>query len=848
MGTANTAIGGASMVAQYKNIYLTVLLMVCFGFFTAAIAADEEDYEDVDVEESQTNTNVQNFEPAEPSIETTPTETTTPPTTTAETLQGPSDTTPVEISPGTKKILGVEFKQNQAFSQVLIKLNEPAAYKSFTEDNGQLVVLHIKNATLPPKFRRFLDTSEFRSAVTFIKPYVANGQEKGVKIAIQLRDKAAVDVKRDGNNIIADIEIPQKYFKSHPKEASIQEEKEQLGEAPTDGEEATSETTTTENVAGGDKELETQLKEEGEIKDGKLSNEEVGATKDDEPQTPKTDIANDEYLGIQASDIEGFTIKELEDDNKRYTGKTITIQFKDADVMHVMDFISEISGMNVILGDDVRGKVNIKLKDVPWDQALSLILRSKGLGAVRHGNVIRVTGLDVLRKEQADAAATIDAAKKLEPLITVFIPLSYSDAADIATKLKDFTTEGRGKITIDARTNTLIVQDISRNIERLKNIVTKLDTQTPQVLIEARIVEVSENFSNGFNINWTAFGGKIISNPLMSLSNITLGDSNFKGTKLGGFNVGVLNLAKIGDIAMALQIGESRNEVKLLSSPRIVTQDGKAATITQTEQINIPNKTTTIANNGVVSTTTETKTLDAQLNLTVTPHIRSDGGVIMDLNIQNQFFKDVEGARGSRAAQTSVLVENGDTTVIGGIYSTQTNKSRSGIPGLSWIPIVGWLFTSYQSVSMKNELLIFLTPTITNFEKAFVSDAKESKAEPLEESSEESPEETSDETTPETSAPTGDESDDLSDKQTTEEPKQETLDEATNEDADAIEDETTTDETAEDTEATEETSSETESKDSENADGAEETSAASGDWGDSDVDNSEDTSEGTEEE
>ena len=708
--------------------YFFVIWFVLFGFVN--IHAEEDGFDDAEIEQIENNDIREDFDAEELDVKADTSdkkvkdqdqEQEEKKSTEASSAEEPAQTTIVNdqaqevvVSPNVKRVTGIEFFQNQASSQIVIKLNEPADYKTYSEENGKIVVIHVKNTILPSKWRRFLDTSEFRSAVSFIKPYPIAGSQNSFKLIVKLRDQVAVNVRRNGSDIVFESEIPEKYFAAKPDDVKPSESKD---EKDTGVEAADEEIglTSEEQKISKDEELAEQLGKEGELGD-KDSIDKDEIVSEEEEYVEENDYAADEFLATSATEIEGFTITELAEDHK-FTGKKVTVNFKEADIAHVLDFISEICNMNILLGDAVKGKITLKLKDVPWDQALAIILQSKMLGAVRSGKVIRIESLEKLKKEQEESLEAIKSAQKIEPLKTFMIPINYASASSMKTQLSDFTTPDRGKITVDERTNTLIVQDLASNIERMKNLIYKLDTQTPQVLIEARIIEVANTFSRGLNLDWGALGGKITNSPLTYASNITAGGS-FKGETFGTFSLGFLNLAKLGDVTLALKLGEKRDEVKLLSAPRVITQDNKPATITQSDQITVTTKTVTTSSAGTVSQESPTQ-LSATLSLNVTPKITSDGGILLSINISNAFFKDQEGAMASRAAQTTVMVENGDTTVIGGIYSSHTAKSRAGIPFLSWIPLIGWIFSSNSTTTLRNELMIFITPTITNTEKAF---------------------------------------------------------------------------------------------------------------------------------
>jgi type IV pilus assembly protein PilQ len=403
-----------------------------------------------------------------------------------------------------------------------------------------------------------------------------------------------------------------------------------------------------------------------------------------------------------------------------------------------------VSNLNIITSDDVKGKVTLRLINVPWDQALDLVLQAKSLGAKQEGNVIRIAPLVSLRSEER---ARLDSQKEVEKLkasleaVTVTLPVSYTKASDLQSKIKDLLSEG-GKVQIDERTNTIVIRDLHRNVEEARALIAKLDTATPQVLIEARIVEVDTSFSRELGVQWGGSYTTSSSNSKLGVSGIqdstgaflpgapvtATGLTPFSSTSPppsyavnlpakfglgagGGISFGILrdNLR----LDLSLSALEASNKGRVISSPKVITIDNKEATIEQGTQI--PYST-------VSASGTNTQFIDATLSLKVTPHITPDGGVIMKLEAKNDSQGDV-GASGQPAinkkkATTEVLVRDGETAVIGGILQISRKETESGIPWLSKIPILGYLFRSEASQATNRELLIFITPKILKQEPA----------------------------------------------------------------------------------------------------------------------------------
>jgi type IV pilus assembly protein PilQ len=435
----------------------------------------------------------------------------------------------------------------------------------------------------------------------------------------------------------------------------------------------------------------------------------------------------------------GFVTHEVES-RKKYVGQRISLDFKDADLANVFRIIAEVSNLNIITTDEVKGRVSVRLINVPWDQALDIVLKSKALGATQEGNILRIAPLASLRAEDK---ARLDAKREVEKLqatlegVIETIPVNYSKASDLKDKITDLLSEG-GKVTIDDRTNTIIIRDLRKNVEDVKALVAKLDTAIPQVLIEARIVEVDTNFTREIGVQWggsykndanTTVGITGIQDtsgafvPDQALANtipfssatapnyaVNLPASVGLGAG-GGLTFGILrdNLR----LDLSLSALEASGKGKVVSSPKVVTIDNKEAMIEQGTQI--PYST-------VSASGTNTQFVDATLSLKVTPHITPEGSIIMKLEAKN----DSQGATGAngqpainkKKATTEVLVRDGETAVIGGILQVTRKKDQSAVPWFSKIPILGYLFKYDATQSQNQELLIFITPKILKTESA----------------------------------------------------------------------------------------------------------------------------------
>ena len=451
-------------------------------------------------------------------------------------------------------------------------------------------------------------------------------------------------------------------------------------------------------------------------------------------------------VAAMASETRAATQQTSVYDASQYSGKKVDFNVKDIDIKNLLGAIAEISKKNIILTDDVKGTVTIKLRNVPWDQALDIILKSKGLGRDDIGNIIRVAPLATLRTEQREAAEAYKNKQAIEPLKVRLIPVNYAKAADLLTQIKDALTD-RGTITTDLRTNTLVVKDVPEALLRAEGIVRNLDTQTPEVLIEARIVEAATSFQRQAGIQW---GGNVSLTPAtgnptgLIFPNIlkVAGAADDPGAPLAGLNgvtqpnfavnmpapIGLNNGAGLGfvfgsaggaaNLNLRLSAAENSGTIKTISSPRVVTVDNSDASISQ--GISIPYSQTSASG---VSTTF----IEARLELRVVPHVTQEGSVQLKINAtNNQPNPQLTGANGQpsisrREAKTEVIVKDGETTVIGGIYTRRNSEAWNEVPVLSKIPVLGWLFKKKAVTDDRTELLIFITPRIVNRSQSIVA-------------------------------------------------------------------------------------------------------------------------------
>jgi type IV pilus assembly protein PilQ len=463
----------------------------------------------------------------------------------------------------------------------------------------------------------------------------------------------------------------------------------------------------------------------------------------------ETAIASDEA----ASFLSDTLLQAKSGAQPKYGGRRIDLDFKDADIHNILRLLSEVGGVNVVTSDDVAGTVTIRMRDVPWDQALDVILQAKGLGAERRGNLIRVAPQDVLEKERELAIARQKQQVELAPLETRLVPVSYATAKDVQPRVQEVMSP-RGTVSVDERTNVLIVRDIVDNLDDVEELVRTLDTQTPQVLVEARIVEATSNYVRDVGIQWggdislnQAFGnqtGLVFPNNI-GIAGGAYDDSNTPTqglsplaprTAVPNFAVNLPAAAGAGaggalgltfgsvdgnyNLNVRLSAAESTGALKVINSPRVLTLDNHAARITSGTQIPYSQ----VSAQGV-----QTAFQTAVLELNVTPHVTADGSVAMKVQVtRNEPDFSRTGSNGQptilkREAQTELLVSDGHTAVIGGIYTRNNSRTLDQVPLFGDIPILGLLFQRRRQSESRNELLIFLTPRIVNRDQALMSSA-----------------------------------------------------------------------------------------------------------------------------
>ncbi len=598
------------------------------------------------------------------------------------------------VSDGPASVRDVRFEHGTEEARVVIELGESANYSEPALSRGRARIV-VKGARLPEELARQLDVSAFNGPVSSVSSYPSPNEPNNVVLEADVKDGISSRVTRRGNSLVWTFFDPSKQTSS----------------------------------------------QSGVARDGGVARR--TRTVSVEETTRDVPEVHDGYERMMAPSEAGAFAGTTLGQQRNFNGRRIDLDLKDADIHNVLRLLADVGQVNVITADNVSGTVTIRMRNVPWDQALDVVLQSKGLGMIRGGNMIRVAPLADLEKEREMQLARRAQEVKLAPLETRLIPVSYASAKDIQDRARPLLSE-RGTIAVDDRTNVLITRDIAGNLNQIEELIRSLDTQTPQVLVEARIVEATSRYLRDAGIQWggdgtfsaatgnptgLAFpnsvgvvGGASDSNtPTAGLSPFTntVASPNFAvnlpaavGTGSGGaIGLSFGSVDNTINLAVRLSAAESSGLLRILSSPRILTLDNHEARIAQGTLIPFSQ----VSAQGVQTTFQE-----AKLQLLVQPHVTADGSVSMHVKI-NRDEPDFNqtSARGDptilkREAETELLVMDGHTAVIGGIFTRNTGRNLDQVPFFGDIPLLGLLFQRRRASDQRSELVIFLTPRIVN--------------------------------------------------------------------------------------------------------------------------------------
>jgi type IV pilus assembly protein PilQ len=555
------------------------------------------------------------------------------------------------------QILGIDFMMlEQGKSRLKLTTDKRVEY-DLEREGDKALLLKLHSTTVPDLLLREIDTTHFETALEKVEPSYST-KDKESEILISLREMVPFHIKHTENSLTMDFGQP--------------------------------------SVAPPDKKIAPLNLAETQIRP-------LAATH-----------ASGTVTGGAAAQAQ----------QKQYTGEPMYLDFVNADVTHILRLINDMSEENIIWDPDIKGRtVSMILKDVPWDQALDLILDNNDLAKRYRGdNIIWVTTKEKMSRILAEEAAEAQrqrqeleaerkrlkeekrTAEESAPLITEFLPVDFAEADDIKGHIN--LTE-RGTMSIDTRTNTIIIKDIAKSIEQAKKTIEQFDTPVKQIMIEARIVDATENFSRDLGLKWNTTT-EASRSPATPTGDFEYGGS-FSTNSPDGWkdNIG-LNFARItssglGSVTLdaSLALAETEGKAKVMSAPKVIAREGTSATISSGDSIIIP------ATENVASTT-----LDATLSLTVTPTAVSYNDFItLDVAVTDDQAPSTSRLL-RKSISTTLMIKSGETVVIGGIIKESEGNDETGVPVLRDIPGLGWLFKARSKTNQRSELLIFLTPTV----------------------------------------------------------------------------------------------------------------------------------------
>ena len=446
-----------------------------------------------------------------------------------------------------------------------------------------------------------------------------------------------------------------------------------------------------------------------------------------------TPMGEYEYLAYQSDNLFTIEVRELtreeveekKKDELGYSGERLSLNFQDIEVRSVLQLIADFTGINVVVSDTVGGSLTLRLKNVPWDQALDIILKTKGLAMRQTGNVMLVAPSEEIAAREKLELESQKQIEELEPLYSEFIQVNYAKAADISSLLKSSDTtllSDRGMATIDERTNTLLVQDTAAKLVEIRKLVARLDIPVRQVLIESRIVSADTIFSRDLGVRFgiskrtrydsdhLLVAGGTLQSPNDNVNIPSNGQGLLVDLGVASPTSGIgLALGRIGSHMLQLELNamEAEGKGEVISSPRVLTSNQKTAYIQKGTEIPYQEATSSGA--------TAIQFKDAVLELKVTPQITPDDRIIMDLNVKKDSPGDETGgvpAIDTNEVSTQVLVDNGETLVLGGIYEQTVRDDVERVPFFGELPLVDWMFKNTAKVNDRRELLIFVTPKI----------------------------------------------------------------------------------------------------------------------------------------
>lgn len=556
-------------------------------------------------------------------------------------------------------IESIGFEVQQGMGIISIGTSIPVEYERLTDEEKK-VSLKIMDVILADKFQVSRDVSDFDSPINFISSFRDPIKPNDVILVIELKEgDVPVEIGQVGNLITLDFGVSR-------------------------------------------------------AADDAVAEEEV-----------KVEFDPDDLYAFD------FRLTTIPGAKKSYRGQLVSFDFKDADIRDVLRIIADISGFNMIIARNVTGTVTLKLANIPWDQALDVILEDAGLGAFIDGNVMRVAPLGTLQARQQAVRRAAQTNEQLEPLVTKQVFVNYATAEELIPLVEPLLSP-RGEIRVDTRTNSILINDTAIRVRQIEDLVADLDTRTPQVLIESRIVQATLDFTRDLGVQWgfnyrasaatgnptgatfpssVEVGGTTTDSPFGTTGDNFIIDLPAQAGAGAGGVLGIVlgSLTGAYDLDLRLSASETRGDVRILSSPKVLTLDNTPARIEQ--GISIPFLSVSAAG-------TQTQFVDATLRLSVTPQVTNDNRILMDIQVtDNAPDTSTLGAGGQPSirrneATTQVLASDGETIVIGGIFTRNVAESNNSLPWFSRLPLFGWLFQRNLTNDLRRELLVFITPRI----------------------------------------------------------------------------------------------------------------------------------------
>ena len=583
----------------------------------------------------------------------------------------------------------VDFSVEDDASILRVTLNASSALIKPTQ-KGDIVGFGIKNASISRALRRAVDASSFPSSIRLVTPYTVQvGDQQDVRFAVELKGPSEYELIEEGSVVVFKV-VNGPFAEPDPATSQV------AVVAPA--------------VMPDSSEMTSPI--DSDSVDVDMSSQDAELVDLEAPETAVMEAVED-IAAVTEPLLGGEQVKE-------YSGQRISLVFDNADIRNILQLIAEVSDLNILAGEGVDGTITLRLIDVPWDQALDLILDTKDLGMIRDGNVAKILPKESIRSMDEAKFTAKRTQEKLEDLVTEVIKISYTDLKNVSAPMKDLLTE-RGKITEDSRNKQLIVTDIQRNLDKVRELAKILDTPERQVLIEARIVEVATTANLDLGVNWNIFYSQSAQHDGTGNTNGEIGmGGNFVVPAFGagtgqtaGFGTG-FTWGQVGVnttiLDLRLSALETAGEGQVVSNPRVMALNGEKAKISQGTMI--PYQT-------VSADEIKTELVEAALSLEVTPVINPDNSVILTVKATNSSpgttVATGAGAAPSidtKEAETKMLVKDGETMVIGGIYVEKDDYSVNGVPILMDIPLLGHLFKSTKTNKNRTELMIFITPRI----------------------------------------------------------------------------------------------------------------------------------------